>query len=167
MEIGLSLGSNLRNRLSNLKSARKKILAILEIENVAHSPVYETEPVEVSPVFRDKSFLNAVLVVNCCLDAGEISAQLRFIEKEIGRSRTAHRNEPRLIDIDIIYAGKVSIHREDLIIPHPRWTERRFVVEPLAGIRPDMVIPGERRTVQQVLMSLSVTPRVVIFREKW
>ena len=83
------------------------------------------------------------------------------------RQRTAERNEPRKIDIDLIYAGGESIHTDTLTLPHPRWKERRFVLQPLADIRPDLQIPPETRTVSEMLVSLPALPGVTRLAEKW
>lgn len=167
MEFGLSLGSNLGDRLNNIKLAKDKTAEIPHVEIVAGSAVYETEPVDVSPEFESLSFLNTVLILDCGLGPGELSARLLAIETEMGRQRTSNRNEPRLIDIDIIYAGQARINDAELTIPHPRWPERKFVVRPLTDVRPQMMLPGENRTVQQVLLSLPATPKVVIYTKDW
>ena len=167
MEIGLSLGSNLDDRLKNLKQAKEKISGLPEVEIIKNSPVYETEPVGVRAEFENKQFLNAVLIINCKLEIKHLSSSLRAIETEMGRTRDNSRNNPRIIDIDIIYAGQMTIRQPDLIIPHPRWKERRFVLQPLADVRPELLIPGEKRPVKKLLLSLPETPKVVPYKDRW
>ncbi|MDD4870782.1 MAG: 2-amino-4-hydroxy-6-hydroxymethyldihydropteridine diphosphokinase [Kiritimatiellae bacterium] len=167
MEIGLSLGSNLGDRLNNLKQARDKISTIQDVDVIDSSPVYETEPVDVLPGYAGLPFLNAVLIINSDLDADDLLNKLLSIEKTMGRELTSGRNSPRPIDIDIIFAGDRVIKRENGGIPHPRWSQRRFVVQPLADIRPDLHIPGETRTVAEVLLTLPLTPKVVLFLQRW
>ena len=167
IEIGLSLGSNTGHRLANLQDARAAIRRIPGVDVVAASPVYETEPVDVSPAHRHLPFLNAVLVLRSGVDAERLAGQMHAIEAELGRERTADRNAPRPIDIDLIYAGDLTLRTAALRVPHPRWAERRFVVEPLAAVRPGLRLPGESRTVAEVLSSLPRTPNVVVFLSTW
>lgn len=167
MEIGLSFGSNLGERLGNLKLARHKIAASRDITVVAQSPVYETEPVGVQPKHKNRQFLNAVLVVESDTLPNELLARLHQVESELGRRRVGDRNAPRTIDIDVLYIGELRRADSQLTVPHPRWMERRFVVQPLADVRPDLALPGETRTVRDVLLSLPPTPKVVLFSEDW
>jgi 2-amino-4-hydroxy-6-hydroxymethyldihydropteridine diphosphokinase len=160
MEIGLSIGSNLGDRAANLHAIRSA-LAAADIEITAQSPIYETEPVNVPAEFADKPFLNAVIIVESDSSPAELAARFRAIEQDLGRTRTPDRNMPRPADIDIIYAGQLQLDAPGLVIPHPRWRERRFVVRPLADIRPDLVLPGETRTVAEILLSLPETPKVI------
>lgn len=166
MEICLSLGGNLGNRLGNLRRARALIGAITGVDVIAFSPVYETEPVGVPPKFPKKLFLNAILLIECA-SLDKLIAQLQAVEVAMGRAKKRIRNEPRTIDIDIIYAGKRHVKTGDLIVPHPRWAERRFVVRPLADVRPGLTVPGQCRTVAEILSSLREPPKVVLFKRKW
>jgi 2-amino-4-hydroxy-6-hydroxymethyldihydropteridine diphosphokinase len=167
MEIGLSLGSNLGDRLLNLSQAREMIAGIPGLRILASSPVYTTAPVDVPPEFADLPFLNAVLVVSADVGVENLFDQCASIEKTMGRQQGAARNSPRPIDIDIIFAGTIMMKSGDGGIPHPRWVQRRFVVQPLADIRPDLLIPGESRTVMEVLLTLPPTPKVVLFLRNW
>ena len=167
MEIGLSLGSNLGDRLALLAEARSRILAIPGLALTAQAPVYETEPVSVAPAFDDLLYLNTVLIVESAVELPALSRALHAIEDQMGRRRTADRNSPRPIDIDIIYADGLSIVTGETIIPHPRWKERRFVVQPLADVRPGLVLPGEARTVKEIFRSLPEKERVTIFIKQW
>ena len=167
MDIGLSLGSNLGDRLGNLRRAGDMLSAFPGITLIAKSAVYETEPVGVRPEFTDKAFLNAVIIVTGEADLKALSAGIHRIEAELGRVRTGDPNAPREIDIDIVFAGSLSVRSPGLSVPHPRWAERRFVVQPLADVRPDLVIPGETRTVREVLCALPAEPKVVVFSRDW
>jgi 2-amino-4-hydroxy-6-hydroxymethyldihydropteridine diphosphokinase len=167
IEIGLSLGSNVGHRLANLQNARAAIRRIPGVDVVAASPVYETEPVDVSPAHRHLPFLNAVLILRSGIDPQRLAEQLHAIETELGRERTADRNAPRPIDIDMLYADGLELRTAALQVPHPRWAERRFVVEPLAAVRPELRLPGESCTVAAVLSSLPQTPNVVVFLLTW
>ena len=167
MEIGLSLGSNMGDRLRNLQMARDAIVRIKGADLLAQSPVYETEPVEVSPEHAAKRFLNTVLIVETELDPKVLFFMLRSIETRMGRRRTVDRNAPRPLDVDMIYAGHSRVKAGVLILPHPRWHERRFVVQPLADVRPELVLPGEPRSAEQVLRSLPKKPEVRLLSHQW
>jgi 2-amino-4-hydroxy-6-hydroxymethyldihydropteridine diphosphokinase len=167
MEYGLSLGANLGDRLANLSEAKRRIAGLPRTAVVAASPVYETEPVDVAPRFRDVSFLNAAIAIASDLGLDPLHAALHAIEQSMGRVRSADRNAPRPVDIDIIYADGVVLDTEALALPHPRWASRRFVVQPLADIRPDLVISAGGPTVRAVLLSLSEKPDVVLFSREW
>jgi len=167
MQCGLSLGSNLGERIEALSSARDSIIALQDITLVAQSRVYETEPVDVIEPHRDKPFLNAVIVVETTRTSSNVAGAMRTIEDSMGRKRTSDKNAPRLIDIDLLYAESQVIRTPKLEVPHPRWHERRFVVQPLADIRPDLILPGSARPVIEILLSLPATPEVVLFAETW
>jgi len=167
MEIGLSLGSNLGDRLLNLKEAKARILATKGISLAGQSQIYETEPVGVAPYNREWYFLNAVLIVESALPAPALAKRFKSIEREIGRDPIHQLNAPRLIDIDIIYAGDACFRDEALVVPHPRWAQRRFVVQPLNDVRPDLVVPGQSAPVREVLKDLSDKHKIKLFKKEW
>ena len=125
VEIGLSLGSNLGDRLEHIQRGLDAIDAIAPI--IARAAIYETEPVDVAAAHEDLPFLNTVVIVRSNDPPRELQARFQQIEAAMGR-RPAGRNAPRTIDIDILYAGDHVVHEEGLTIPHPRWATRRFVV---------------------------------------
>ncbi len=170
MEICLSLGSNLGDRLVNLKKAKALISAIRETTFIEHSAVYETEPVGSVPQQEQRlQYLNAVIIIRSKLEIRTLAGELFRIEREIGRDRSKEleKNSPRIIDIDIIAAGPLVMESQDLTIPHARWKTRRFVVEPLSEIRPDLHIPGADRTAAELLLALPKSPKVLLYREEW
>ena len=167
MEIGLSLGSNLGDRLENLRQARRRIAALPGVCVIQSSAVYETEPVDVPERYAGLPFLNAVLIIDSALDVDRLLDNVLIVELEMGRDSKHDRNSPRQIDIDIIFAGDLAKSRPDGGVPHPRWAERRFVAQPLADLRPDLRIPGEQRTVRDVLLALPASPNVVLFARVW
>lgn len=167
MEIGLSLGSNLGDRLGFLRAARDAIAALPGVRVVAQSAVYETEPVGVQPEHAGLAYLNAVLVVDSDRTVADVHRALADIEDSQGRVRGADRYAPRTIDVDILYAGAVVTATERLTVPHPRWAARRFVVQPLADVRPDLVVPGTDASVRDLLARLPTTPRVALFARAW
>jgi len=167
MEFGISLGSNLGDRLAHLRAARGHIVALPGVREVACSPVYETEPVQVRPEHRDKPYLNAVMIVEAPPAPGVLADALHGIEAALGRVRSADRNAPRPIDLDVLYAGDRTSAAPALTLPHPRWAERRFVVQPLADVRPALRLPGHPETVAGLLLSLPPHPDVVLFSLDW
>jgi 2-amino-4-hydroxy-6-hydroxymethyldihydropteridine diphosphokinase len=166
-EIGLSLGSNLGDRMAHLRAGRDSIAALSGLRLLAQSPVYETEPVDVRPEHADLAFLNVVIVVACSLEPSVLAKELRRIEREAGRVRSADRNAPRPLDADILYAGNRSLRTPWLRVPHPRWAGRRFVVEPLADVRPDLILPGQEKPVCEILAALPARPKAKVYRASW
>lgn len=155
-EIAIGLGSNLGDRLENLRRARALVAQWPEACLTETAPVYETLPVDVPAPFADQYFLNSMLLIESAAEPAQIMAFTKAIEKCLGRNREGMpRNGPRTIDLDLIYAGDMEINLPDFQIPHPRWTERAFVVRPLADLRPDRILPGETRPVQAILQNLN------------
>ena len=167
MEVGLSLGGNMGDRLRHLRCARDAISSVPGLILTAQSPVYETEPVGVKPEYKDLPYLNAVLILTSTLPPNELSNTVHEIEDKIGRERSEDRYAPRIIDIDVLYIADLTIDTPKLQIPHPSWATRRFVVQPLTDVRPNLVLPGVNRTCKEVLCSLPDLPDVVPFRETW
>jgi 2-amino-4-hydroxy-6-hydroxymethyldihydropteridine diphosphokinase len=167
MEIGFSLGSNLGDRLAVLQAARDQMLAVPETQRLAQSPVYETEPVGVKPEYAQLAFLNAVLVVESETPVETWLEEIGRIETALGRVRTEDRFAPRTLDVDIVYAGDRAIGSGGLEVPHPRWAQRRFVVQPLCDVRPDRVLPGFNRSVREVLAELPADEQVELFCREW
>jgi 2-amino-4-hydroxy-6-hydroxymethyldihydropteridine diphosphokinase len=127
----LSLGSNLGDRVENL---RRAIQAMKErgIEVVAVSRLYETEPVG---VVNQPWFVNCAAEIRTSLAPPELLRELQAIEKSLGRVRDIPQG-PRTIDLDILSYGDAVIDTPELTVPHPRMRSRRFVLEPLAEIAP-------------------------------
>lgn len=172
MEIALSMGSNLGDRMSNLQSARLKIMMLPDIEIETQALVYETEPVDVRTDYQRFSFLNTVLILSCAGDRtpAELVAllhELKHIERALGRLDSSIQNAPRRMDLDLIYAGELTVDLPELVLPHLRWAQRRFVLQPLADVRPDLVIPGETRPVRAVLAALPEGQEVTLFKDEW
>lgn len=167
METGFSLGSNVGGRLRLLSQAKTLLLMDPKVKFVDESSVYETEPVGVKEAYRQMKFLNAVLVVDAPYTAEEWLPKIKRVEKVLKRERTEDRNAPRTMDVDILFCGDQIVDDDLLQVPHPRWTERRFVVAPLADVCPDLILPGEQRTVASILDSMSADDDVRLFSEKW
>ncbi len=167
MEIALSLGTNMGDRLANLREACARIEVLPDTRVVARSRIYETAPVGVKPQYQDMAYLNAVLVVETQLPVETVSDRIHAIEAEMGRVRGDDRFAPRPIDIDILYAGREIRDDDSLTLPHPRWADRRFVLQPLADVRPGMVLPGYTQRVIDLLANLGGESDVVPFTADW
>jgi 2-amino-4-hydroxy-6-hydroxymethyldihydropteridine diphosphokinase len=153
MRAGIAFGSNLGDRLQLLRQARTCLLASrLLAPPVLTSSVYLTSPVDCPP--DSGPFLNAVLEAELTGEPAALLGDLRLCEQGLGRLARSGRNAPRAIDLDLLYAGDCQIHTEGLILPHPRISQRRFVLAPLAEIRPDLILPGHTETVAQLLEKL-------------
>lgn len=151
VEIGFSLGSNLGDRAAHLRAAKRLLLEQPQCRFLAQSSLYETEPVGVKPEYQHLPFLNAVLVIGSGWPVEAWMSRLHAIEDSLGRQRSEDRFAPRTIDIDILYAGETCVGSSGLVVPHPRWARRRFVVEPLAEVRPHLILPGADASVRSVL----------------
>lgn len=167
VEAGIGLGSNDGDRLAILREARARMRLIPGVEWVDQSPIYETEPVGVKPEHRDRLFLNAVGIVRAAPRARELHAALQRIEAALGRVRGEDRYAPRRIDLDVLYVGDLRIEEPSLTLPHPEWNKRRFVTQPLADVRPGLVLPGEAACALDVLRRLPNTPAVRLFQADW
>ena len=167
MEIGFSLGSNLYNRKRLLMQAKNLLLSAPCTRYVDQSLIYETTPVDVKPEYESMAYLNSVVIVESDLPLESWLSYIGKIEKNLGRERTEDRNAPRPIDIDIIYAGDQIIDGGGLEVPHPRWAERRFVVQPLNDIRPDMILPEKKQPVSVILNSLPKDAGLHVYDERW
>ena len=145
----LSLGSNLGDREAILRDAIARLGSLGRVTAV--SSFYETEPVD----FLDQPwFLNCVVLLETDLSPQTLLQRLLEIERSLGRERLQPKG-PRLIDIDILLFGDEIIHEPGLTIPHPALHQRRFVLEPLAQIAPGVVHPVLKKTVRELLLSLS------------
>lgn len=156
----LSLGSNLGERLQWLEQALSLIAANPDIRITETSPVYETEPCDAPAVFAALNYLNMVAVVETSLPPLVFSDAIHAIEDSLGRCRADGPNHPRNIDIDIICYGNRSLQTPSLILPHPRAHLRRFVLQPLADLCPQLILPNQSRSVTELLNGLPETPRV-------
>jgi 2-amino-4-hydroxy-6-hydroxymethyldihydropteridine diphosphokinase len=160
MRTAVALGSNLGNRLENLQAARRQIIELADVQQpILSSGIYETEPVDCEP--GALKFLNAVVEFDYEGDRIHLLEQLVRIEEGLGRKRDHRKNVSRTIDIDLLYCGDRGIDNERLQLPHPRMHLRKFVLQPLADIRPELILPGQTRTVCELLAELK-EPSVVI-----
>lgn len=140
----LSLGSNVGDRAANLMAAIDRMGALGKV--IAVSPFYETEPVEFT---AQPWFLNCAVGLDTEKMPRQLLSAILNIEKEMGRRRVQKKG-PRNIDIDILLFGNSVVKTKGLSIPHPAMHERRFVLEPLAEIAPEVRHPVFRKTVREL-----------------
>ena len=149
----LGLGSNLGDRLGNLQAAVDGLDEAAGVRVMASSRVWETAPV--GPPQPD--YLNAVLRVETELPPADLLAACRRVEHDLGRVRR-ERWGARTIDVDVLLYDARTVDEPDLVVPHPRLTERAFVVLPLLELDPDPVLPDGRRVRDIRLDTNGVTP---------
>jgi 2-amino-4-hydroxy-6-hydroxymethyldihydropteridine diphosphokinase len=164
--VGIALGSNVGNRLKHLQDARDMLGRIAVPGSLLQAPVYQTEPVECPPGSPD--FYNTVVEIAYAGTPHDLLDATQGIEFHLGRTAEPERNAPRVIDLDILYFGDERIYGEILDLPHPRLTSRRFVLQPLAEIRPDLILPGDQVSIAEHLRHLdSSEPPLVTVQATW
>jgi len=165
--VALALGSNLGNRLAHLKEARD-MLRKLSPEEACYlqAPIYQSEPVACP--HNSPDFFNTVIEIDYIGTPYELLEYTQGIEFLFGRETVHQFNAPRIIDIDILYFGNETMDGGILTIPHPRLTDRRFVLHPLADIRPNHILPGDTATIAEHLKHLdSKESPLVKVQENW
>ena len=160
--IYIALGANIGDRAAQLSAA------IDEMERAGlhvtkQSSVYETAPVGYT---EQPSFFNMVVEVESRQSSDELLNTLQQIEQRLGRERL-FKNGPRTIDLDILYAGDQCSDSGGLIVPHPRWTTRRFVLQPLADVRGALVLPGQTDSVSTLLANLQSDEKLNRLDDEW
>ena len=145
----LSLGSNVGDREAQLGDALSRLSA--EGRVVRISSFYETEPVDFT---EQPWFVNCAVEFETAQTPRQLMATILRIEREMGRHRVRKKG-PRVIDIDILLFGNEVISSNQLTIPHPAMHQRRFVLEPLAEIAPEIVHPGIKKKVRELLEALA------------
>ncbi|MFT3742255.1 MAG: 2-amino-4-hydroxy-6-hydroxymethyldihydropteridine diphosphokinase [Gammaproteobacteria bacterium] len=136
----IGLGSNLQNPAEQIR------LALAALGNLPHSQVravsslYRTEPLECAAPQPD--FINAVAAVETSLTVSTFFSQLQILETQLGRERNGVKNQPRLIDLDLLLFDQIQTNTSELILPHPRLKKRNFVLIPLLEIAPTVQLPG-------------------------
>lgn len=163
---GIALGSNLGDRLGNLRQGLALLLQRLpEAKLTAVAPLYETAPVDCAG--DSPPFYNSVVEIETPLPPLPLRKLTAAIERELGRPNQRLRNAPRPLDLDLLYYGDLILTEETLTLPHPRLTRRRFVLQPLADIRPGLLLPGQNQTVAELLAALPAENEVVVMAKEW
>jgi len=156
MRYCIAIGSNLGDRLSHLRAARKALIS-LHGERQTHadfSSIFETQPVDCEA--GSEFFYNAVAIIDSDLKPPRMLAELQAIESRMGRAaaQSREKNAPRSIDLDILFVDDLQIESHELTVPHPRWRERRFVLTPLSELCPDAIHTGQTSSVREILATL-------------
>jgi 2-amino-4-hydroxy-6-hydroxymethyldihydropteridine diphosphokinase len=164
---GIALGSNLGDRLANLRAARRLLEALSpDPASLRSAPVYQTAPVlcpEDSP-----DFLNTVVEIETTASPLELLQSTQAIECRLGRPARAPRHAPRIIDVDLLYLGGTVFDSPGLTLPHPRLAQRRFVLTPLADLDPERVLPGHPVSIATLLATLdSPEPEPTLVHPLW
>ena len=166
MRVGIALGSNVGNRLRHLQDARDLLRGIAAPGSLVQAPIFQTEPVDCPPDSPD--FYNTVVEIGYTGTPHELLDATQAIEFRLGRTVAGIRNAPRVIDLDILYFGDERIDEEILDLPHPRLTSRRFVLQPLAEIRPELILPGDQVSIAEHLRHLdSNEPPLATVQAVW
>jgi len=156
----IGLGSNQGESRALVTRAIKR-LGHFSAGPLLKSSLWKTEPVDCPPGSRP--FVNAVVGLRPRPGEtpGSLLAILQGLEREFGRSSEHGRNAPRTLDLDLIAFGSMVCISLELVLPHPRAHERRFVLAPLHEIAPEFVLPGQDKTVRELLAALPATPAAV------
>lgn len=166
MRVGVALGSNIGDRLENLRSARNAIFSLPKVTGpFLASSVYATAPIECESGAGE--FLNAVIEFGYQGDPRDLMAEFRGIEASLGRPSHHARNESRTMDVDLLYADDAQVHYRDLEIPHPRMAGRLFVMQPLAEIRPELILPGQQESAAEIVAALQKSDTVPPLTNEW
>jgi 2-amino-4-hydroxy-6-hydroxymethyldihydropteridine diphosphokinase len=180
----IAIGSNLGDRLGNLQMARDRIRSLDGVTLPAvQSAVYETSPVDCEA--GAPKFYNAVIEIGFEKSAEELLEALQEIERALGRTsvtpvpsagrggreapgeRRQKRNVSRTIDLDLLYFGSEERAEPPLQLPHPRMTGRKFVLQPLCDIAPDLRLPGQTKNVGELLAELPEQGKIVRLTDTW
>ena len=136
MRVGIGLGANLGDRLTNLRQAISELLLLADpSQPFLVAPFIETAPVDCAP--GSPSFLNSAIEMSFAGSPNTLLREIQRIETAQGRASVRPKNTPRPVDLDILYFGNLVVNELDLQIPHPKIPERAFVLEPLLAICPN------------------------------
>lgn len=153
--------------MAHLQSARDRLRALADPAHpFLQASVYQTSPIDCPPDSPD--FLNTTVAFHFPGTARDLLAATQSIESDLGRPAERPPNSSRPIDIDILFFGDETAASPDLTLPHPRLHQRRFVLQPLADILPDLVLPGDTLAIADLLADLpSSDPPLSQFATKW
>ena len=146
----LALGSNLGDRMANLKAAIASLTPQMIVKK--KSSIYETQPWGYT---EQGAFLNQVVKAETYEEPEKLLKHLKRLETALGRV-PSFPNGPRLIDIDILFYDNLIMFRDNLVIPHPRLHERAFVLAPLADIAPDLIHPTLNKSIKELLKAVNM-----------
>jgi len=150
-QVVTALGSNLNDRLSYMREA-KAFLEELSIKDALASSIYESEPVGPS----EFEFLNGVIIIETNLSPLDLLQEFKNFEHSHDRPTRYPKWTPRTIDLDIICYDDLKTQQDKLVIPHPEYSNRRFVLEPLAEIQPSFKDPVSGKSIKELLIDAPV-----------
>jgi len=156
--VGVALGSNLGNRREEIAAGFDFLASLATDGRARRSRIIETLPVDCPP--GSAPFLNAVAEITIDprrFSPEQLHARLKGFELSRGRDPGSARHAPRPLDLDLLYFGDQVVATPALTVPHPRLAARPFVLGPLAELRPELVLPGESRTVRELLQDGAAT----------
>lgn len=165
--VGVALGSNVGDRLANLRAARDLLRGLSPVGvHYEQAPLYQSDPVGCPTDSPD--FFNSVIELDYVGEPMQLLEDAQAIEFHLGRTAAAEINAPRVIDIDLLYFDDLVVESEALKLPHPRMTHRRFVLQPLAEIRPQLTLPGDHVTISEHLRRLDTEePELTLVQARW
>ena len=134
----IALGANAGEPLAQIEQAFDALLKLPATEGLQRSRLYRTAPWQA----QGPDFINAMAQVDTQLSAPELLFQLQRIEQAAGRMRPYH-HAPRTLDLDLIFYGQAVIYSPVLVLPHPRWRERAFVLRPLSDLAPERIMASD------------------------
>lgn len=160
VKVFISIGSNLGDRLRNIKSAIKELNK--GFDKVKVSKIYETSPL----INKNQPyFLNCVASIETFLSPHQLLRKLKSIEEEIGRKKSK-KYAPRIIDLDILFYGKEVYNSQELKIPHPEIQNRKFVLKPMCDLEPNFIHPVLKKSVYKLLSDLkNKNQKIKIYRQ--
>ena len=157
-KVYLSIGTNLGYRFLNIQKCVKLIKDNPRIYILKKSKIYETMPMY---NIEQNKFLNLVVGIRTNIQPLSLLSELKKIECAIGRKISKSRNQPRLIDIDILNYGNMVVNSKELIIPHPKITERLFVLKPWSDIDPDYKLPVINKNISNLVSDLDIKSNII------
>ena len=165
MRAGIGLGSNLGDRGRTLREAIARLRELSDApERDRVSSLYETQPVGCAP--GTPPFLNAVMEIETELAPLTLLARLQDLEQASGRPAVRAKNEPRQLDLDLLYLGNLTLNDQQLQLPHPLLAVRLFVLAPLAEIVPDLILPDQRQSIQELARAQTNSKSEIIIISK-
>ena len=148
----LSLGTNLCNRKENIENCLQYLNKSKNINIIGVSSLYETSPMY---NLNQKDFINCVIEVKTSLKPLELLEYTQLVETKMGRTTKLIRNQPRKIDVDILTYSSKIVNQQNLEVPHPRISERKFVLIPLFELKGNIAIPGYAEKIEDLIKDLN------------
>ena len=148
----IGLGANAGDPLTQIEQAMAALMSLPATVGLQRSRLYRTAPWQA----QGPDFINAMVQLETQLSAPELWVQMQRIEQAAGRIRPFH-HAPRTLDLDLIFYGQAVIHSAALVLPHPRWRERAFVLRPLSDLAPERILASDWAAVAgQTIMPMEV-----------